>query len=78
MITAEKAEKLAQNLLYAADKIGNIMNILDVCAKRNWQAISDETESYEKIILEGPDFIKAMRTLAMRLDRASLIKTEEK
>ena len=42
--------------------------------KLNWQAIRDEEKAYATIVIAGADVIQAMRTLAMRLDRAALIK----
>jgi len=72
MITLENAEKVAQELLETADQIGKIMKNVDGMARANYAAIKSEPTAYEIIILGGSDLQHAMRTLAMRLDRAAL------
>ena len=74
MITAENGEKTAQELLSVADTLGAAMNQLDMIAKEGWQAITDEQEAYETVILDGEKMIPALRALAMRLDRGAYFK----
>ena len=74
MITSEKAEKTAQDLLLFADRLGQTIKDIDNMGREGWQAIKDEPEAYEKIVLEGPDFLNAIKSIAMRLDRAALAK----
>ena len=50
------------------------LNVVDGMAREGWAAINNEMQAYETIIFKGGDVIKALRTLAMRLDRAALIK----
>ena len=77
MITSEKAEKIAQDLLLFADRLGQTIKDIDNMGREGWQAIKDEPEAYEKIVLEGPDFLNAIKSIAMRLDRAALGKYPE-
>jgi len=88
MITSEKAEYITQNLLKTADMLNAQMSMLDSMAKEGWQAIKDEVEAseyrrfygipsvlrYETIILSSEDVLHGLKTIAMRLDRAALIK----
>ena len=74
MISAEKGEQKAQELLLFADRLGKTIKDVDSMGREGWQAIKDESGAYEKIVLEGPDFLNAIKTIAMRLDRAALAK----
>ena len=70
-ITSELAEKRAQDLLLVASQLGKIMGVVDSMGRENWQAIKEEPEAYEHIVLQGADMQYHLRTLAMRLDRAA-------
>jgi len=74
-ITAEYAEEAAQDLLKAANNLGAIVARVDYMGRHNWQAIKDEKDAYETIVLSGGDVVKALRVMAMRLDRAALGKS---
>ena len=74
MISSEIGEKKAQDLLLFADKLGQMIKDIDNMGREGWQAIIDEPIAYEKIVLEGPDFLNAIKSIAMRLDRSALIK----
>ena len=77
IISAQSAERKAQELLECSIKIGQIIKMVDSIGKENWQAIKDESFAYETIILGGSDLQHAMRTLAMRLDRSAIVKSKE-
>jgi hypothetical protein len=53
-----------------------MVDVVDAIAKEGWQAVVDEEAAYETIVVEGVELIRAMRTLAMRLDRAALLGSE--
>jgi len=73
-ISSERAETTAQKLLQLSDNLVDTLNVVDGMAREGWAAINNEMQAYETIIFKGGDVIKALRTLAMRLDRAALIK----
>ena len=75
-MNSENAEKLAQLLLQVAGNIGNAINEIEIMARQNAQQIKDEPNAYETSVLQGTEVMHALRTLAMRFDRAALIKFE--
>ena len=76
MITIEHAESQAQALLNIAHYLGTAINDINAMAKEDWQGIIDEQQAYEIIVLQGEEVMVAMRTLAMRLDRAAIVKNK--
>lgn len=76
-MSSENAELMAQRLLRAAAMLGEIQNDLDNLARDGAAQITAEQESYETIILTGADVMYALRSLAMRFDRAALAKFDE-
>ena len=74
MISAEKGEQKAQELLLFADRLGQIIKDVDSMGREGWQAIKDESEAYEMIVLGGVDLLHAIKSIAMRIDRAALAK----
>jgi len=76
MITTEHIESQAQALLNVAHYLGTVINDINAMAKEGWQGIMDEQQAYETIVLQGENVMVAMRTLAMRLDRAAIVKNE--
>ena len=77
MISSEKAEKIAQDLFRLANILGEQINVIDNMGREGWQAIKDEMDAYETTILKGTDVMVALKTIAMRLDRAALIKSQK-
>ena len=73
-LSSENAETLAQQLLNVADKIGNVITNIENMAKLGAQQIKDEPEAYETAVLQGIEVIRSFKVLAMRFDRAALIK----
>jgi len=45
--------------------------------RKGWQAIEQEGENADRIVIEGVEVMQAMRSLALRLDRCVLIKIPE-
>ena len=76
-ITAENAELKAKEFYELSYKLGETINEIDMMGRLNWQAIRDEPEAYETIILEGENIINALRQIALRLDRSVLCKMED-
>lgn len=70
----ESAEKIAEKLITVATDIGNIINNIEKMARLNAQQITEESEAYETIVISGEAYIKALRTMAMRFDRAAIVK----
>ena len=75
-LSSENAEILAQQLLRAADQIGGAITNIENMAKLGAQQIKDEPEAYENSVLQGIEVARSFRILAMRFDRAALIKEQ--
>ncbi len=74
MITAEQADKNAFQLMTAANVLGHAINLVDSMGREGLQAIEQEGENADRIVIEGTEVMRAMRSLALRLDRCVLIK----
>lgn len=73
-ISIEEAEKAAQELLDAANTLGLAMNKITEMGRAGWKAVLDESSAWEKLDTFGPEVLVALRSIAMRLDRAALVK----
>ena len=73
-LNSENAETLAQQLLTVADQIGSAINNIEDMAKLGAQQIKDEPEAYETAVLQGMEVARSLKILAMRFDRAALVK----
>ena len=74
-ISAELAEQKAAKMLDLSNKLASIVVEITQMGRSGWQAILDESESWENIDTHAPEVIRALRIIAMRLDRAALIKS---
>ena len=75
-LTVEQAEKVAHRFLGVARDLGSAMTDADSLAKEGASSVLEESEAYETLMLQGENVLVALRTLAMRLDRAALVKFE--
>lgn len=75
-MTVEDAEQLASSLLLTAELLGKCINEIQEAEKAGADSVLREQEASEKLQLDGPEVCSALRALAMRLDRAALIKLE--
>jgi hypothetical protein len=73
-ISSERSETYAANLLKSAREITKSIDLLNALAREGWTAITSESESYEVAVLDGEKVAVALKTIAMRLDRAALVK----
>lgn len=73
----ETAEQQAAILYRTAIDLQTAMSTADNMAKERWQAIYDEQPAYETLILQGAEVVGALKTLAMRLDRACFAKLDD-
>ena len=73
---AENGEKWASQLWKVSNDLGHAQILLDNLAKHGSPAIMEEKENYEKIIIDGEDIIRGLRSIAQRLDRAVCIKNQ--
>ena len=76
ILSVETAESVARELLRSAVALGSAINSIEQLAKANADSIRQEPVAYETAVLVGQDVIQALKTLAMRLDRAALAKLE--
>lgn len=77
MRSVEQAEELAQRLLHVANDLGGVMLEVDGDVRTGMSYVMEESEAYETLVLGGADVSHALRVLAMRLDRAALVRFEE-
>ena len=76
-MNSENAELMAQRMMRAASILGGIQNDLDNLAREGAAQIKAEPANYEDIIIKGGDVMHALRSMAMRFDRAALAKFGE-
>jgi hypothetical protein len=67
-------ESMAAKLWAAADVLGTSIGDVEMMGNHLWEAIEREGDAADKIVIEGRDVAKALRVLAMRLDRAVMVK----
>ena len=65
----ENAEKFAKQLYETALAIGRTINLLDQLIRHDWQAINDEEENCDIVYADGEKVMKALKEIALRLDR---------
>ena len=73
-IDLENAETNAQILFRCAEDIGVIARDLGRMERIGWDSVLSESESSEFIQLKAPDLCRALKLIAMRLDRSALEK----
>ena len=72
--SAETHSLVALELWRGADAFGHVVAAVEAMGNEGWQAIADEESAADKIVIDGPEIIRALRALAMRLDRAVTVK----
>lgn len=77
MITSENAAQAAAQLMTTANFLGSAINLVDAMGREGWAAIDQESDNADLIVLQGTEVMRALRSLAMRLDRSVLIQTPE-
>lgn len=65
-------EQTAIELMTAAAALGQAIQIIDDLARTNPDVIEAEAPSADTALIEGERVMMALRTLAMRLDRAAV------
>lgn len=75
--SASNHEWMASKLWEGADAFGHVVSKIETMGKHGWQAIVDEPEGADLIVIEGPKIIRALRAIAMRLDRAVMVKASK-
>lgn len=75
--SAEGHQRAAMKLWEEADALGYVVHAVEMMGNNGWQAIADEEEAADLIVIEGPKLIRAFRSLAMRLDRAVMVKASD-
>lgn len=70
----ERKEAMAARLLATADSIGEAANFVDELARDELAIVQAEDVACDTILIAGALVGRAMRTLAMRLDRAAAVK----
>jgi len=71
--SAEGHQRAAMKLWEEADALGYVVHAVEMMGNNQWQAIADEEAAADTIVIEGPKVIRALRALAMRLNRAVMI-----
>ena len=66
-------EEFAQNLMEVADTLGGITDKVNQQA-RLLKVIQEEPEAYKTIVKQGVEVVRAMRELAMSMDREAYSK----
>jgi hypothetical protein len=75
--SVEHHARLALMLWQGADAFGRVVATVEHMGNEGYQAIVDEADAADKIVIDGPEIIRALRSLAMRLDRAVMVKATE-
>lgn len=71
--SAEHHAKLALLLWQGADAFGKVVRTVEDMGRDGYQAIADEELAADRIVMDGPMVIRALRDLAMRLDRSVMV-----
>lgn len=71
---ARTACDLAVRLWRAADDLGRTVGLVERMGNESHPAIASEADAADRIVIEGPEVARALRALAMRLDRAVMVR----
>jgi chemotaxis signal transduction protein len=69
MIGYEEKAKIVVILKAAADAVGNAVNCVEEMARRDIETVRAVPEQADGIVVQGPDLIRALRTLIGRYER---------
>jgi hypothetical protein len=72
-VTPKTPAETAQVFLAAANALGAGLDALDALGRDGHPLLQDERTNAETVVDHGEDVLYALRTLAMRLDRAALL-----
>lgn len=72
--SAEAHERIARKLWDGADAFGLIVAEIERMGDEGYEAIAAEGDGADKVVIDGPEIIRALRAIAMRLDRAVMVK----
>ena len=68
-VGAETRELMSRQLGLAADQIGAAVAVVEMLARMEIETVRKEPEASDKIAIDGPELVKAMRQLQGRLNR---------
>ena len=63
----------AQRLMECADAIGRAVVEIEGYWRAAPDVIDGDPQAADKVVVDGPEIIRALNTLAMRFDRAALL-----
>lgn len=72
--SAETHGKLALALWRHAELLGHAIRTVELMGDHDWPCIADEDEAADRVVIDGPGVAKALRALAMRLDRSVMVR----
>lgn len=67
-------ERIALMLWEGADAFGRVVAEVERMGNEGYDAIAAEGDNADKVVIDGPEIIRALRSIAMRLDRAVMVK----
>jgi len=73
LLSAEYADELSKTILDAAAALGDAINRIDEMAHISACCITSEPDAYESVMENGSKALHALRTIALRLNRAGLV-----
>ncbi len=65
--------EIALKLWKGANAFGEIISQIDIMGNENWKVIQDNSDAADSLVIQGPELIRALRTIAMHLDRTVMI-----
>jgi len=76
-MTVEQAARLAQRLLHAAAVLGRAITEVTAAERQEVASVVQEADAAETVQIAGPDLCRALRILALRLDRAAVARYDD-
>jgi hypothetical protein len=73
----ENAQRIALELLRAARSLGEAIVAVEAMGRHEWPEIEADANTADRIVIDGPDVARALRTLAVRLDRCAMERFDE-
>jgi hypothetical protein len=74
MFGREEKQAMAQRLIAAADVLGRAIAEIEGLERLDLPTVEAEADAADRIVIDGPDIGRALRTIAMRLDRSAAVK----
>ena len=74
-LTQEKSEIDAALFMDAARLVGMAIDAINLRARAGCAGVCEEKEAAESIMINGEKTMVALRTVAMRIDRAAMLRT---